>query len=178
MDETQAGHLDGFFPKLAPGTKAPAVQPPPGPTAATQTQSTFTNMPRNAYDGTTAVLVQRVPEIATQAADSELSGRFRGVLAMAREAANVIELFVAVVTATHGYGTQTTGVYDPRRGPVATIRASMFQAEGLGRNTGLVLDEIGPRRIAPTECARIHGFATAACELANHYLAKRGGWRQ
>ena len=51
-------------------------------------------------------------------------------------------------------------VYDPHRGPVATIRANMFKAEGPGKNTGLILDERGPRRITPTECARIHGFNT------------------
>ena len=51
-------------------------------------------------------------------------------------------------------------VYDPHRGPVATIRANMFKAEGPGRNTGLIIDEIGPRRITPTECARVHGFDT------------------
>ena len=45
-----------------------------------------------------------------------------------------------------------------RRGPVATIRANMFKAEGAGRNTGLIMDEICPRRIMPIECARIHGF--------------------
>ena len=51
-------------------------------------------------------------------------------------------------------------VYDPHRGPVATIRANMFKAEGPGKNTGLITDEIGPRRITPTECARVHGFDT------------------
>ena len=45
-----------------------------------------------------------------------------------------------------------------RRGPVATIRANMFKADGPGRNTGLIMDEICPRRITPIECARIHGF--------------------
>ena len=33
----------------------------------------------------------------------------------------------------------------------------MFKAEGPGKNTGLIIDEKGPRRITPTECARIHG---------------------
>ena len=49
-------------------------------------------------------------------------------------------------------------VYDPRKGPGATIRANMFKAEGPGKNTGLIIDEIGPRRITPTGCAKIHGF--------------------
>ena len=83
-DKTQAGNIEGFFLKLPPGTKAPSAPPPPGPKAAAQTQSDYHNTPRGAYDGTTPVLVQMVPEIATQAADSELSGRFRGVLTMAR----------------------------------------------------------------------------------------------
>ena len=62
-------------------------------------------------------------------------------------------------------------VYDPERGPVATIRANMFKAEGPGRNTGLIMDEIGPRRITPIECARIHGFATATLtHLTPHQL--------
>ena len=62
-------------------------------------------------------------------------------------------------------------VYDPRRGPVVTIRANMFKAEGPGRNTRLIMDEIGPRRMTPTECARIHGFATAALSyLTPHQL--------
>ena len=62
-------------------------------------------------------------------------------------------------------------VYDPTRGPVATIRANMFKAEGPGRNTGLILDEIGPRRITPIECARIHGFATSKLShLTPHQL--------
>ena len=51
-------------------------------------------------------------------------------------------------------------VYDPHSGPVATIRANMFKAEGPGKNTGLIIDEIGPRRITLTECARVHGFDT------------------
>ena len=47
--------------------------------------TTYHNSPQEAYNGATPVLVKMVPEIATQAADaSELSGRFRGVLAMAR----------------------------------------------------------------------------------------------
>ena len=49
-------------------------------------------------------------------------------------------------------------VYDPVAGPVATIRANVFKAEGPGGNTGLVIDRIGPRRLAPEEAARIHGF--------------------
>ena len=83
-EKTQAGHLDRFIPKLPPGTKAPSAPPPLGPKATTQTQLTFRNEPRGAYDGTTPVLVQMAPEIATQAADSELSGRFRRVLAIPR----------------------------------------------------------------------------------------------
>ena len=62
-------------------------------------------------------------------------------------------------------------VYDPKRGPVTTIRATMFKAEGPRRNTGLIMDEIGPRRITPVECARIHGFATAVLlHLTPHQL--------
>ena len=49
-------------------------------------------------------------------------------------------------------------VYDPVAGPVATIRANVFKAEGPGGNTGLVIDQIGPRRLAPEEATRIHGF--------------------
>ena len=49
-------------------------------------------------------------------------------------------------------------VYDPIAGPVATIRASVFKAEGPGGNTGLVIDPIGPRRLAPEEATKIHGF--------------------
>ena len=49
-------------------------------------------------------------------------------------------------------------VYDPVAGPVATIRANVFKAEGPGGNTGLVIDRIGPRRLAPEEAARVHGF--------------------
>ena len=49
-------------------------------------------------------------------------------------------------------------VYDPTTGPVATIRANVFKAEGPGGNTGLVIDQIGPRRLAPEEVTRIHGF--------------------
>ena len=49
-------------------------------------------------------------------------------------------------------------VYDPVAGPVATIRANVFKAEGPGGNTGLVIDRIGPRRLAPEEATRIHGF--------------------
>jgi hypothetical protein len=49
-------------------------------------------------------------------------------------------------------------VYDPNAGPVATIRASVFKAEGPGGNTGLIIDQIGPRRLAPEEVTRIHGF--------------------
>ena len=49
-------------------------------------------------------------------------------------------------------------VYDPAAGPVATIRANVFKAEGPGGNTGLVIDRIGPRRLAPEEATRIHGF--------------------
>ena len=41
---------------------------------------------------------------------------------------------------------------------MATIRASVFKAEGPGGNTGLVIDAIGPRRLAPEEVTRIHGF--------------------
>ena len=85
-DKTQAGNMEGFFHfhRLPPGTRAPSAPPPPGPKAAAQTQPDYHNTPRVAYDGTIPVLVQMVPEIATQAADSELSGRFRGILAMAR----------------------------------------------------------------------------------------------
>ena len=36
----------------------------------------------------------------------------------------------------------------------------MSKAEGPGKNTGLILDETGPRRITPTECARVNGFDT------------------
>ena len=62
-------------------------------------------------------------------------------------------------------------VYDPRRGPVATIRANMFKAEGPERNTGLIMGEIGPRRITPIECARIRGFTTATLShLTPHQL--------
>ena len=49
-------------------------------------------------------------------------------------------------------------VYDPNAGPVATIQASVFKAEGPGGNTGLAIDSIGPRLLAPEEVARIHGF--------------------
>lgn len=62
-------------------------------------------------------------------------------------------------------------IYDPHRGPVATIRANMFKAEGPGKNTGLIIDEIGPRRLTPVECARIHGFHTAPIQhLTPHQL--------
>ena len=63
-------------------------------------------------------------------------------------------------------------VYDPHKGPVATIRANMFKAEGPGKNTGLILDEKGPRRrITPTECARVHGFNTAPLQhLTTHQI--------
>ena len=62
-------------------------------------------------------------------------------------------------------------VYDPNKGPVATIRANMFKAEGPGKNTGLIIDELGPRRITPTECARIHGFDTAPIQhLTQHQI--------
>ena len=83
-DKTQAGNMEGFFHRLPAGTRAPSAPPPPGPTAAAQTQSGYHNAQREAYNRTAPVLVQMVPEIAEQAADSELSGRFRGVLAMAR----------------------------------------------------------------------------------------------
>ena len=83
-DNTQAGHMLGFFPRLPTGTTAAAVAPPPGPKAAAKTQSEYHNRRREAYDATAPVLVQMVPEIGEQAADSELTGRFRGVLAMAR----------------------------------------------------------------------------------------------
>ena len=47
----------------------------------------------------------------------------------------------------------------------------MSKAEGPGRNTGLIMDEIGPRRITPIKCARIHGFATTALShLTPHQL--------
>ena len=62
-------------------------------------------------------------------------------------------------------------VYDPNKGPVATIRANMFKAEGPGKNTGLIIDELGPRRITPTECARIHGFNTTPIQhLTQHQI--------
>ena len=85
-EKTQAGSMMGFFHSLPPGTKAAAAPPPPGPKAAIQTQSDYHNAQRAAYDATTPVLVlvQIVPEIREQAAESELPGRFRGVLAMAR----------------------------------------------------------------------------------------------
>ena len=41
---------------------------------------------------------------------------------------------------------------------MATIRASVFKAEGPGGNTGLIIDRTGPRRLAPEEVSRIHGF--------------------
>ena len=84
-EKTQAGNMRGFFRSLPPGTKAAVAPPPPGPKAAIQAaQSDYQNSPRTAYDATVPVLVQMVPEIGEQAAESELSGRFRGVLAMAR----------------------------------------------------------------------------------------------
>ena len=83
-DKTQAGNMEGYFHRLPPGTRAPPAPPPPGPKASAQTQPDYHNTPCVAYDGTISVLVQVVPEIATKAADSELSGRFRGILAMAR----------------------------------------------------------------------------------------------
>ena len=83
-EKTQAGSMMGFFHSLPPGTKATAVPPPPGPKATVLTQSDYHNSPRAAYDITATVLVQMVPEIGEQAADSELSGRFRGVLTMVR----------------------------------------------------------------------------------------------
>ena len=49
-------------------------------------------------------------------------------------------------------------VYDPNAGPVTTIRAPVFKAEGPGGNTGLIIDQIAPRRLAPEEVTRIHGF--------------------
>ena len=62
-------------------------------------------------------------------------------------------------------------VYGPNKGPVATIRANMFKAEGPGKNTGLIIDELGPRRITPTECARIHGFNTTPIQhLTQHQI--------
>ena len=75
-EKTQAGNMRGFFHSLPPGTKAAAALPPPGPKATTQAQSDYQNSPREAYDATAPVLVQMVPEIAEQAAESELSGRF------------------------------------------------------------------------------------------------------
>ena len=81
---TQAGNMLGFFAGLPTGTTATPVAPPPGPKAAAKTQSEYHNRRREAYDATAPVLVQMVPEIGEQAADTELTGRFRGVLAMAR----------------------------------------------------------------------------------------------
>ena len=62
-------------------------------------------------------------------------------------------------------------VYDPHGGPVATIRANMFKAEGPGKNTGLIIGEIGPRRITPTEYARVHGADTTPLQhLTPHQI--------
>ena len=74
----------GFFPILPPGSTATAATAPPGPKATAKTQSEYHNQRRAAYDPAAPVLVQMVPEIGEQAAEVELSGRFRGVLAMAR----------------------------------------------------------------------------------------------
>ena len=82
-DQTQAGSMMGLFTTLPPGTKPAAVMAPPGPKATAQAQSEYHNQQRAAYDSTTPVLVQIVPEICEQAAEAELNGRFRGVLAMA-----------------------------------------------------------------------------------------------
>ena len=82
--ETQAGNMRGFFPPLPLGERAPSALPPPGPKASQRTQSLYRNAPRTVYDPTTPVLVQMVPEISEQAANAELSGRFRGALGMAR----------------------------------------------------------------------------------------------
>ena len=83
-EKTQAGNMMGFH-SLPPGTKAAAAPPPPpGQKATTQAQSDYQNSPRAAYDATAPALVQMVPEICEQAAESELSGRFRGVLAITR----------------------------------------------------------------------------------------------
>ena len=51
-DNTQAGHMLGFFPRLPTGTKAVAVAPPPGPKAAAKAQSEYHNRRREAYDAT------------------------------------------------------------------------------------------------------------------------------
>ena len=75
-DKTQAGNMKGFFHSLPPGVKAAAAPLPPGPKATAQAQSEYHNAQRTAYDATAPVLVQMVPEIAEQAAESELSGRF------------------------------------------------------------------------------------------------------
>ena len=83
-DQTQAGNMIGFFSALPTGTKAAAVMAPPGPKATAKTQSEYHNQQRAAYDDTAPVLVQMVPKIGEQAAEAELNGRFRGVLAMGR----------------------------------------------------------------------------------------------
>ena len=76
-EQTQAG-------SLPPGTKATAVLAPPGPKATAKTQPDYHNQQRAAYDATAPVLAQMVPEIGEQVAEIELSGCFRGALAMAR----------------------------------------------------------------------------------------------
>ena len=81
---TQAGNMLGYFAGLPKGAAATPVAPPPGPKAAAKTQSEYHNRRREAYDATAPVLLQMVPEIGEQAADAELTVRFRGVLAMAR----------------------------------------------------------------------------------------------
>ena len=83
-DQTQAGNMMVFFRALPTGTKAAAVMAPPGPKATAKAQSEYHNQQRAAYDDTAPALVQMVPEIGEQAAEAELNGRFRGVLAMAR----------------------------------------------------------------------------------------------
>ena len=42
--------------------------------------------------------------------------------------------------------------------PALTMRANIYKAEGVGGVTGLYLDALGPRRLAPIEVLRLHGF--------------------
>ena len=79
-DKTQAAHMEGFFLKLPPDTKAPSAPPPPGPKAATQTQPTFRNGPRDAYDGTTPGASAN----GTRNRNTSSRQRLTGVLAMPR----------------------------------------------------------------------------------------------
>ena len=49
-------------------------------------------------------------------------------------------------------------VFDPKRGTAGTLRANVKRAKGPGGVTTLILDDIGPRRLSPTEALRMHGF--------------------